>query len=218
MNTAIVTAAGQGIRFGGRKALHRLKDRTLLAWALSNFEKAENVGEIIVTIPSDDTDETYRRIFAAEKFHKVRLVKGGETRYESVRNAFEALKTPGGIILIHDAARPLVSMDLIERVTHTAEQYGAAIPILPINETVKEVEGGQVLRTIPRERLFLAQTPQAFRAGILKDAYSKITDKSVTDEAMLVELAGHMVHVVDGEPRNMKITTAFDLRIAECWI
>jgi 2-C-methyl-D-erythritol 4-phosphate cytidylyltransferase len=109
-------------------------------------------------------------------------------------------------------------MELIERVIQAAEQYGAAIPVLRINETVKEVEGGQILRTIPRERLFLAQTPQAFRAGILKDAYSKITDKNVTDEAMLVELAGHMVHVVDGEPGNMKITTSFDIRIAECWI
>ena len=215
MNSAIVTAAGQGTRFGAKKAIQLLKGRPLLAWAVSNFEKIETFGEIIVTIPPDDAEDFYADLISSENFQKVRFVKGGETRYESVRKGFFTVRNEDGIVLIHDAARPLVSRELIEKVLDGAEQYGAAIPVVPVNETVKEAKDGKVVRTIPRESLFLAQTPQGFRFNVLREAYSKIKDVIVTDEAMLVELAGHGVYIVEGDPRNIKITNRFDLLQAE---
>jgi 2-C-methyl-D-erythritol 4-phosphate cytidylyltransferase len=219
MNYAIVTAAGKGNRFGGNKALHPLRGRPLLAWAVSNFEKHHSVGEIVVTVPPDqETAARFREICGIENFTKVRFVTGGETRYHSVRNAVFSIQDANGILLIHDAARPLLSMTLLESVLEATTQYGAVVPVVPVSETVKEVQKGSVVRTVSREHLFLAQTPQGFRMDILASAYSKIEDATVTDEAMLVELAGYEVHVVSGEKRNIKITEGPDIRIAESFL
>lgn len=218
MNYSIVTAAGQGIRFGSRKALYPLQNRPLLAWALSSFERSASIGEIIVTIPRGDSHDPYRRICTEEGFQKVRFIDGGETRYHSVRNAFLSIERPEGFVLIHDAARPLLSLDLVQRVIDATEKFGAAIPVLPVSDTVKEVEGDRIVRTIEREKLFLAQTPQGFRAEILVAAYSKMKDNNFTDEAMLVEMAGYDVHVVKGEQKNIKITEASDIRLAEFYL
>jgi 2-C-methyl-D-erythritol 4-phosphate cytidylyltransferase len=218
MNYAIVTAAGQGTRFGGNKALHLLRNKPMLAWALSKFQLNSSIDEILVTVPPNASAEPFQKICAAEDFDKVRFVPGGETRYESVRKAFETILNREGIVLIHDAARPLVSMNLIARILEGVSKYGAAIPVLPINETVKQVEEGRVVRTIPRENLFVAQTPQGFRAALLASAYSKIEDRSVTDEAMLVEMAGQKVHVVNGERKNIKITEPSDIQMAESFL
>lgn len=218
MNFAIVTAAGKGTRFGSDKAFHLLRDKPLLAWALTNFERNASIDEIVVTVPRNGSMEPFEKVCASENFTKARFVQGGETRYDSVRNAFASIHDPNGIILIHDAARPLVSMSLIDRVLEAVRQYGAAIPVLPITETVKQVDGDRIVRTIPRDRLCIAQTPQGFRAELLASAYSKIADRNLTDEAMLVEMAGYDVHVLSGERRNLKITEASDIQIAESYL
>jgi 2-C-methyl-D-erythritol 4-phosphate cytidylyltransferase len=218
MNYAIVTAAGKGIRFGGNKALYPLRNKPLLAWALSNFQMNSSIDEIVVTVPQNDPLEAFENICMAENIAKARFVRGGATRSESVRNAFSTMKDMDGVVLIHDAARPLVSMSLIERILEAASKYGAAIPVLPINETVKEVAGDRIVRTIPREHLFVAQTPQGFRSALLASAYSTIGDRSVTDEAMLVEMAGQEVYVLNGERTNIKITEASDIQIAESFL
>ncbi len=218
MNYAIVTAAGKGTRFGGNKALYPLQNKPLLAWSLSIFENSLSIDEIYVAIPSGAEEAPYRRICSDEGFTKVKFVQGGETRYDSVRNAFLSLKPSEGVVMIHDAARPLLSPELFQRVFDATIAYGAAIPVLPVSETVKEVESEWVVRTMPRENLFTAQTPQGFQSDVLKAAYSKINDNRVTDEAMLVEMAGFRVHVVKGERKNIKITEASDIKLAECFL
>ena len=218
MNHAIVTAAGKGNRFGANKSLHLLKGKPILAWSLRVFEESPEIAEVIVTFASDDSAEAYENICRNENFNKVRFVAGGDTRQDSVHNAFLSIKDNAGILLIHDAARPLLSRDLLLRVLDATREHGAALPVLPIQETVKEIEGERVIRTLPREKLFVAQTPQGFRMELLAAAYDKIKDSNMTDESMLVERAGYGVHVVEGEHRNLKITERSDIKIAESYL
>jgi 2-C-methyl-D-erythritol 4-phosphate cytidylyltransferase len=214
MNYAIVTAAGTGSRFGSRKSVHPFRGKTLLAWAILPFEKTPGIAEIVVTYPVDQDESEYAEICHREKFQKVRFIRGGESRAVSVRNAVLAIEDDG-IVLIHDAARPLVTLDLIDRVLAASEKYGAAIPALSIQETIKEVDQERVIRTVSRDRLFLAQTPQGFRKEILLAAYTRLGDLDVTDEAALVEKAGYGVRIVPGDRRNIKITEPSDLSLAE---
>jgi 2-C-methyl-D-erythritol 4-phosphate cytidylyltransferase len=218
MNYAIVTAAGRGTRFGDRKTLHLLNGKPLLSWSLRVFEEAPEIKVVIVTFAPDDSEEEYKRICNDENYKKPRFVAGGATRYDSVRNAFFSLNDQTGIVLIHDAARPLLSRELLLRVLKATEKHGAAIPVLPITETVKEIEGEQIVRTLRREQLFVAQTPQGFRMELLASAYAKIKDANITDEAMLVEMAGYGVHVVAGDQKNVKITERSDIRVAETYL
>jgi 2-C-methyl-D-erythritol 4-phosphate cytidylyltransferase len=208
-NYAIITAAGKGSRFGSLKALYPLRGKPLLVWSLEVFSKIAD--QIVVTFPPG-SEESFRAATLA--FHNVNYISGGETRFLSVKKAVESLQGKG-IVLIHDAARPLVSHKLVEQVLLAAEQSKAAIPVLPVAETVKEVIGNVIERTIPRDRLYVAQTPQAFDLEILNSAYASAERNDYTDEAMLVEFAGQNVFCVPGERRNIKITEPFDIRIAE---
>jgi 2-C-methyl-D-erythritol 4-phosphate cytidylyltransferase/2-C-methyl-D-erythritol 2,4-cyclodiphosphate synthase len=142
------------------------------------------------------------------------VVEGGNRRQDSVRHAFERVASAAEIVVIHDAARPLVSHDLIRRTVEAAATTGAAIAALRASDTVKRADAaGRVVGTLPREEIFLAQTPQAFRVDVLRAALALPDD--ATDEAALAERAGHHVQIVDGDPRNLKITTAADLETAE---
>src|SRR5262249_19713703 len=145
------------------------------------------------------------------------VVEGGERRQDSVANAFHAVAPSSQVIVVHDAARPLVSPALIERTIDAAVKHGAAIAALQARDTVKRGDAAGIIRgTIPREEIFLVQTPQAFRVGVLRDALALVSAQSdATDEAMLAEQAGHAVHLVGGDPQNLKIATPEDLAIAE---
>jgi len=140
-------------------------------------------------------------------------VRGGDRRQDSVANAFRAASTASDVVVIHDAARPFVSASLISRTIASAATNGAALAAIVASDTVKKVGHNTVLETLPRETIYLAQTPQAFRRHVLAAALA-ITDDA-TDEAALAERAGHTVHIVDGDASNIKITTADDLRVAE---
>ncbi len=145
------------------------------------------------------------------------VVEGGARRQDSVANAFRAVAPSAQVVVIHDAARPLVTPSLIERIVAAAIEHGAAIAALQATDTVKRGDAARVIRgTLPRSEIFLAQTPQAFRAGVLRDALALASDAAdATDEATLAEQAGHHVWLVDGDPRNLKITTPEDLEMAE---
>jgi 2-C-methyl-D-erythritol 4-phosphate cytidylyltransferase len=218
MNYAIVTAAGKGTRFGDKKTLHLLHGRPLLSWSLRVFEQAPEVQQVIVTFPPEDSEQAYKKICEQENYQKVSFIEGGNSRYDSVRNAFLSLKDQDGIVLIHDAARPLLSRELLLRVLEATQKHGAALPVLPITETVKEIEGERVVRTLPREKLFVAQTPQGFRVELLAEAYDRIKDSNLTDEAMLVELAGFEVYTVPGDLKILKITERSYIRLAEMYL
>lgn len=215
--TAIIAAGGRGARFGGGqpKQLFTLAGRPLLQRSVEAFARSSAVHDIVVALPSELMAAP--PVYLASIAKRVELVEGGERRQDSVARAFARIGERADIVVIHDAARPLVSDDLIRRTVEAAAQFGAAIAALPARDTVKRADAQQMIAaTLPREEIFLAQTPQAFRADVLRAALALSTrDSHATDEAMLVEQAGHRVRLIEGDPRNLKITTPDDLAIAE---
>ena len=215
--TAIIAAAGEGRRLGAAvpKQLLQIGDRSILERSVAAFASHERVNDVIVVLPAALAAAPPDWLSADD----VRVVAGGPRRQDSVANAFDRVLPESDVILVHDAARPFVSPELISRSIDAAAEYGAAIAALPASDTVKRVEGGGtrtvIVETIPRASVYLAQTPQAFRREILGVAVALgRTGVEATDEAMLAERAGHRVHVVEGDPANVKITTARDLDAA----
>jgi len=183
----------------------------ILKRTIDAFLHGYSFDEVVVALPSDVVANP------PSYLDDVIVVEGGERRQDSVTNAFHAVAPSSQVIVVHDAARPLVSPALIERTIDAAVKHGAAIAALQARDTVKRGDAAGIIRgTIPREEIFLAQTPQAFRVGVLRDALALASAQSdATDEAMLAEQAGHAVHLVEGDPQNLKITTPEDLAIAE---
>lgn len=215
--TAIIAAAGSGRRLGAAvpKQLLELGGRTILERSIDAFASHPRIDEVIVVLPRELV-ETPPGWMAARR---VRLVAGGERRQDSVANAFDAVDRRTEVVLVHDAARPFVSHDLISRSIDAAAAHGAAIVAQPVRDTVKRVAGSgaaaHVVETLARDAIFLAQTPQAFRRAVLGEAVALgRTGIDATDEAALAERAGHSVHIVEGSAENVKITTAEDLELA----
>jgi 2-C-methyl-D-erythritol 4-phosphate cytidylyltransferase / 2-C-methyl-D-erythritol 2,4-cyclodiphosphate synthase len=212
--SAIIAAGGRGLRFGGAepKQLLSLRGVPILKRSVDAYLNCELVSDVVVALPVD----LARRppSYLQHRSKPVTIVDGGERRRDSVANAFARAPEHADIIVIHDAARPLVTDAVIRRTIAAAAESGAAIAALRARDTVKRVgDGDAVTATLPRDEIYLAQTPQAFRVAVLRDALRLNAD--ATDEAMLAEQAGHVVRVVDGDPRNLKITTPDDLTIAE---
>jgi 2-C-methyl-D-erythritol 4-phosphate cytidylyltransferase/2-C-methyl-D-erythritol 2,4-cyclodiphosphate synthase len=212
--TAIIAAGGSGRRVGGSvpKQLLDIGGTTLLQRSVEAFRSHPRVGEVIVAVPPDLLAAPPRWL---EGVPNVRLVAGGERRQDSVAQAFAAVAADVEVVLVHDAARPFVTSDVISRAIRGAIAHGAAIVALPVTDTVKRVAREVIVETLPREEIFLAQTPQAFRRDVLGAAIAAgRTTETATDEAVLAERAGHRVHVVAGDSANVKITTAADLERA----
>jgi 2-C-methyl-D-erythritol 4-phosphate cytidylyltransferase/2-C-methyl-D-erythritol 2,4-cyclodiphosphate synthase len=212
--SAIIAAGGRGLRFGGDspKQFLSLGGRPILARSVDAFVSCDLISEIVVALPADLIAAPPEYLSGRGK--PVTLVHGGEQRRDSVASALARVSERAEMVVIHDAARPLVTDDLIRRTVLAASDSGAAIAALRVHDTVKQTDAtGAITATLPREGIYLAQTPQAFRVTVLRDAMRVSGD--ATDEAMLVEQAGHVVRVVDGDPRNLKITTPGDLTMAE---
>ncbi len=218
---AIVPAAGKGERLGGRgeKGSFPLGGEPLLVWALRSLECCPGVHSLVVAVAAGlerGWEERLREEFKISKLWAV--VPGGATRQDSVRRGFEALPEGLELVLIHDGARPLCTRGLVERVLACASEHGAAIAALPASDTVKEGDRELfVARTLPRESMWLAQTPQAFRTSIIAEAWRRAEARGLlfTDDAALVEELGHRVKIVPGEATNIKVTTPLDLVMAE---
>ncbi|MBI1871511.1 MAG: 2-C-methyl-D-erythritol 4-phosphate cytidylyltransferase [Chlamydiae bacterium] len=221
--SAIIVAAGKGERFGGNipKAFFPLNRKPLLAYVLEAFNQVSDIVEIIVTLRSSLMGEFWEKQMGKFSLVKpIKLVQGGETRSDSVWNALQKVDRESEIVLIHDAARPFVTLQLISDVIEGALKWGASIPGLRVKPTIKEVNPkGFIVKTHDREKLFEAQTPQGFRVDLLKEAFKKAssTRSIATDEAFLIESQGGRVKVVEGDEKNIKITTPADLEWAE-WI
>jgi 2-C-methyl-D-erythritol 4-phosphate cytidylyltransferase len=219
---AILAAAGRGDRLGldRPKAFAPLNGRPLIAESLERLDGSEWIAGIVVAAPPEWEEPC---ILVAEEVAAGKVaatVAGGESRNESVRNALSEVPDEAAIVLVHDAARPLVTDDVIERVvTALGDGWDGAIPALPIVDTVKRVEGEAVAETLDRSALVGAQTPQGFLAPVLRDAFSTL-QHSVTrsDCASLVEARGGRVRVVDGDPRLLKVTSPADLKVIESWL
>ena len=212
--SAIIVAAGAGTRFGEMKQFAYLRAKPVLEWTLERFEAHDEVGAVVLVLPDEQDMKHYRMRYAKI----VDIVRGGEKRQDSVWQGFRLLSAAAPeVVLVHDGARPLVGADLITRVIAAARADGAAVPVLPIEDTVKEVRDGRVAGTVDRTLLFRAQTPQGFRYDVLKKALDAARRDRFygTDEAALVERVGLPVTAVAGDPRNIKITTPVDIPIAE---
>ncbi|MGW8285409.1 MAG: 2-C-methyl-D-erythritol 4-phosphate cytidylyltransferase [Candidatus Deferrimicrobiaceae bacterium] len=215
---AIIVAAGGGKRMGGDlpKQFLPLAGRPLLDRSLSAFTGSPRIDGIVLALPpslSNEVKESYQQVAKV-----IAVVDGGAERQDSVRNALMVVPEEAEIILVHDAVRPFVSQDLLDRCVELAQEHGAVVPVVPVRDTVKQwnrVE--KTLSTRDRSELMLAQTPQGFRAGILRDAYGRAGEegRKGTDDASLVEGAGYPVIPLPGEEANVKITIPEDLRIAE---
>lgn len=214
----IIPAAGTGSRSGRDlpKQYVELLGSPVLRHTLRAFAGAEGCRGIIVAI-DEAWEETARR--CARGLENVRFIPGGTERQHSIANALGLIgERDAELVLVHDAARPCISRELIGRVLDAAGRYGAAVPALAINETVKRVgAGGIILETVPRAELRAAQTPQGFRRELLIRAYAHALETGFvgTDDASLVEALGEEVRVVDGEPGNIKITLPDDFERAE---
>jgi 2-C-methyl-D-erythritol 4-phosphate cytidylyltransferase len=224
---AILPAAGLGTRMAGPqpKQFLILDGVPILIHSLRAFAAVERVTAIYVAVRKMEMERVQAQIAEYGFANRVRVVEGGDNRQESVSHALTALPAqPDDVVLVHDAVRPLIDAATIERTIDAVLEYGAAIVGLPAVDTIKQVErtahGALITSTIPREFIVLAQTPQGFRYGLLQSAFAEVmADGFVgTDEASVVERAGHPVAVVHGSPVNLKITQPGDLELAEFYL
>ena len=227
--TAILPAAGMGTRMGADtpKQFLELDGAPILIHTLRKIASCTLITDIIVATRADEVQRLQERV-GKEKFaQQIRVVKGGDSRQESVAEALRIVPEDTEIVLVHDAVRPFVTVEQITRVIEEARRCEAAILGIPAMDTVKEVKRASlpedvalITGTIPRERLVLAQTPQVFTLKVLKEAFAKAQADGVnaSDEAGLVERLGLDVHVVLGSERNMKITKPADMDLARFYL
>jgi 2-C-methyl-D-erythritol 4-phosphate cytidylyltransferase len=214
---AVLAAAGRGERLGDDrpKAFARLGEQVLLAEPLRRLDDSDWIDGIVVAAPPDWEEPC---IVLAEELGAGKVssvVTGGETRAGSVRVALAEVPDDAAVIVVHDAARPLVSDDVLGRVlAPLGEGYDGAVPVLRVTDTVKRVRGGDVVETVDREGLVLSQTPQAFVASALRAA----VEGEGTDCASLVEARGGRIKAVEGDPRLLKVTSPDDLALVASWL
>ncbi|HEY2931385.1 MAG TPA: 2-C-methyl-D-erythritol 4-phosphate cytidylyltransferase [Acidobacteriota bacterium] len=212
---AIIAAAGSGSRLGSSdpKQLLLLGNIPLFLWSVRAFRRVPAVTRIIMVVPGQRMND-FRRV--AQASQNLTWVEGGLRRQDSVRAGLGAVGEETDVVLVHDAARPFVTPRLVELLIDGAWRHGAAIPIAPVTESLKRVSEGQVVQTVERSGLFLAQTPQAFRREMLRKVFSSVPgERTWTDEASMFEYAGLSVVAVEGDYRNIKITYPEDLKYAE---
>lgn len=215
---AVIPAAGQGVRMGGKKQGLLLAGRPLLRWTVDVFEASPVIGGVVVAVPVEDLPVWRRTLADCRKVRAV--VAGGASRQDSVGRGLAAVPADVGWVVVHDGVRPCVSSELVARVVGEARLSGAAIAALPVSETVKRGAGEWVKETVDREGLWAVQTPQAFQAGFLREAHRRAATEGVTatDDAVLVERLGVAVRLVPGLPGNVKVTRPEDLLLAEALI
>jgi 2-C-methyl-D-erythritol 4-phosphate cytidylyltransferase len=210
---AIIVAAGSGSRFRSDKPKQFLEinGRSVLAHTIGRFESAPSVDSIVIVLAADHVAD-----FDYSGFSKViAVVAGGETRADSVLRGLKEAKDDAEIIAVHDGARPLVTVHEIEATIEMAKETGAACLVAPVTDTIKSVRGGEIAATLDRDKLRRALTPQAFKTHVLCAAFENADLAAATDECYLVEKLGHPIAVVEGSPRNIKITHPEDLVLAE---
>ena len=227
--SAILPAAGLGTRMGAEmpKQFLELDGKPLLIFTLQRLAACPAINEFIISTRAEEVDSIAGRVARENLGRPVRVVRGGDSRQDSVGNALAEISPEADLILVHDAVRPLVTCDQIDRVIAEAIACDAAILGMPAMDTVKEVKRASlpgdvalIIATIPRERVVLAQTPQVFRASLLLEAFARARQDGVSasDEAGLVERMGRDVHVVAGSERNLKITRPGDMQLVEFYL
>ncbi len=216
---AVIVAAGSASRMGGiDKVMAELGGEPMILRTVRTFQQSDVIGEIVVVTRPDLIVPI---MSLCSGFSKVTaVVAGGADRAASVRAGLNTLKDRSGLVAVQDGARPLVSWQIIDRTVRAAAAYGAAAPAIPVKDTIKAVQGGIVADTPDRSRLQAVQTPQVFDYDLLRSALQKAQQEQweITDDCSAVEKLGMSVKIVEGEERNLKITTPMDLKIAELFL
>jgi len=216
---AVIVAAGSASRMGGiDKVMAPLKGEPMIVHTVRAFQECDAIAEIVIVtredliLPITDLCKGFSKVQA--------VVAGGASRQESVNQGLSALSKETQLAAIQDAARPLVTWQLIDRVVRAANSYGGAVPVIPVKDTIKVTDSALVLSTPDRSTLRAVQTPQVFDLDLLKAAMKKVADEGleITDDCSAVETLGFKVKTVEGHESNLKVTTPFDLKIAELWM
>jgi 2-C-methyl-D-erythritol 4-phosphate cytidylyltransferase len=220
MNIAIIAAAGTGSRMASErpKQFLQLAGTPIIFHTLKPFELCDNVHEVIVVLPAEESAEFLAAAGKRGLRKLARVVPGGATRADSVKRGLQAIRAATAeIVAVHDGVRPFVSVEEIENTIDAARRDGAAILAASATDTIKLIEGETIVKTLDRGKLRRALTPQCFRYELLRRAYEQadVSDPSLTDDSLLVERLGHNVTIVEGSARNIKITTPQDLLLAE---
>lgn len=214
MDYVIIVAGGKGLRMGAPlpKQFLPIGGKPVLMRTIERFRAYSNDISIILVLPKDQQD-FWRQLCAEHNFQiKVLCANGGSTRWESVGNGLKLIPDDAqGAVGVHDGVRPFPSIEVIQRCYDTAKRTGSAIPVTPVVETLRRTDG----TTVPRSDYRLVQTPQVFDIQLLKEAYRQPYSEMFTDDASVVEASGHTVTTVDGNRENIKITTPFDMIVAE---
>ena len=217
----MVPAAGRGLRMGSQtpKQFLTLGGLPVLVHTLRALEASDAIADIILAVPETDREFCLREVITPQRFTKVRkIVAGGAQRQDSVRQGLDAVDEGTDVVLVHDAVRPFLTQTMIGQVIDAAVKHGAAVVAVPVGDTVKQVGAdGLIDCTVDRGRLWLAQTPQAFRLALFQEAHRKAVIDGIqgTDDTQLVERLGHRVAVVEGDGENIKITRPEDFIIGE---
>lgn len=218
----ILPAAGNSSRFSGhnrKKPFVELKGRAVWLRCAELFVTRDDVSQTLVAVSPDDMEWFKEKFRPNLAFMNVEIIEGGTERADTVQKALARVKADVDFVAVHDAARPLLVKEWIDKIFAAAEQHGAAIPAIPVSSTLKRVDGGKrIVETISRDGLWQAQTPQVFRRELLLEAFAKRGDFQATDEAQLVERLGVDVAVIEGWPMNIKITTQQDFKMAEALV
>ena len=216
--TAVIAAAGSSQRCKGEdKIYYNINNKPVLAYTLDTFQNSGLINEIVI-VACEERYECISEICSKYGYNKVsKVMKGGSTRLESVINGVYAASSKSRLIAIHDGARPCINADLLERTIHAAAKYNAAAPAVAITSTVKRVNATIISDTVDRRDLYEVQTPQIFKAEVIKAALSNAMKKSisVSDDCMAVEKIGIPVYIIQGSRRNIKITDNEDLFLVE---
>ena len=212
---AVIVAGGNGTRMGSAvpKQFLQLKGKPVLWYTLETFLHAFDDLLIILVIPADFEAEGGKLIRQTTAPSRIRMVAGGATRFHSVQNGLQHIKE-GSVVFVHDGVRCLVTATLIRRCYQQALEKGSAIPVVPVSDSMRIVEG-EGTRPIDRSSLLAVQTPQTFRSNIILPAFQQAYNEAFTDEATVAEAAGHKVFMIEGEKENIKITLPADLVMAE---
>ena len=216
---AIIVAGGKGLRMGGDlpKQFIPVEGRPVLMRTLDTFHACDPSIQLILVLPPDH--QPYWQELCREYGFRVphRIADGGATRFHSVQSGLALVGEPDALVAVHDGVRPFVSHEVIARCYAEAEAHGAAVPVVPVVETVRQLlpEGS---KTVSRDAYRLVQTPQTFRAPLLRRAYGQPFCEAFTDDASVVEALGHAVHLVEGNRENIKLTTPFDLIVARALV
>lgn len=211
--SAIIPAGGTSSRFGNKnKLLEKIYNKEVIKYTIESFEAA-NIDEIVICANISIIDE-FEKIF--QNSPKIKIIEGGQTRQESVFKGLQAVNCD--YVLIHDAARPMISTDMINQAIEMVKEKKALTVATKTIDTIKEVVDGKIVRTIDRSKLYNTQTPQAFEYNLIKNAHLRLAGQNFTDDAGMLEELGYQVYILNGSYKNIKITTQNDIDVAKVYL